>query len=169
MWAVCNGDKRDNEVLRDHFDEVRNAYGALGYADRDSRGHLLSCIKRAEAVPFSKSVLEAMATMPVFHASADAFDADTSVLVTPDGVVNCESPWPLLPHSSARLVMRCTRGSLKPERRDGTRWAQFMREVFPDQEMHDFMRRLLGYIVFGHRREHVCRSSSVAAATARAS
>jgi putative DNA primase/helicase len=156
IWAVNSGEDHDNEILRQHMDAVQGMYHSdLPHIPETQRPGMLRALVSAANVPFAKNTLKAMAAMPVFHVDASAFDADTSILVTPKGVVNCESPWPLLPHDSSRLVMRCTRGSLGPGKKEGTRWAQFMAEVFPDPEMCAFMRRLLGYIVFGHRNEHI--------------
>lgn len=143
-----------NEILRQHFDAVKTAYTEISARPNGERANMTRALIRAANVPFAEGTLKAMAAMPMFHADAGAFDSDPRILVTPAGVVNCDS-LARLPHSSARLVMRCTTGSHNPAREDGTRWAQFMSECFPDPAMCAFMRRLLGYIVFGDRERHL--------------
>ena len=156
VWAVNGGEEHDNEILREHMDAVQAMYHTdLLSVPASQRQGMVRALISAANVPFTRNTLKAMAAMPVFHTEASAFDADTSILVTPAGVVRSQAPWPVLPHDPSRLAMRCTRGSLNPELRHGTRWARFMQEVFPDAEMCAFMRRLLGYIVFGDRTEHI--------------
>ncbi len=145
-----------NEILREHFDTVEGMYSDWlpGFTDAETKKAAFKALVSAANMPVAECTLKAMAAMPEFHANAGAFDADHRILVTPDGVMASDS-MSLMKHAPERLVMRCTRGSWRKDKETGTRWAQFMREVFPTTDMHDFMRRLLGYIVFGHRDEHI--------------
>lgn len=156
-WRVWDGmtwTEGDRQVLREHFDAVEIAYQVLPTLPPEKRKEYLNYLVKAANTPFAENTLKAMSAMDAFHANAGAFDADLGNLVTPDGVVDCRS-MVVLTHSSARLVMRATRGSWRKELEDGTRWSRFMREVHPDPAVYSFMQRLFGYIVFGNRDEHI--------------
>lgn len=153
-WDGISWADGTNEVQREHFDAVESGYKMIPKMPEELREKMVGALIRAANVPYAENVLKAMASMPLFHADPSAFDSDTSLVVTPAGVIDTAS-MSVLPHDSSRLVMCCTRGSWRPEAEDGTRWAKFIQQCFPDADMHDFMRRLLGYIVFGHRNEHI--------------
>jgi len=99
-------------------------------------------------------VLKLFQELPEVHLSAEELDCHPWLLGCPNGVVDLKSG-KFLPAVEARdkLITKSTLVDYNPKKKCAT-WERFLLDVFcGDQEMVDFMQRVLGYSLTGTNKE----------------
>jgi len=105
------------------------------------------------AIGISNTLTQA-ATDPRITIPLQALDADPWALGTPTGTVDLRTGTITLPNPE-QLLTRSTAVTPDPDA-DITMWLQFLRTTFGgDQELIDYMQRLVGYSATGHIGPHV--------------
>lgn len=136
MELLEEGRIREFAHQRDPVDAYR------GFAQRSAN---LTQIAAAVKLARGKSALQLR---------AEDLDSDPYLIGTPSGTVDLRTGEVVVDRRSA-FITKSTKVGLEPAT-NSTRWLQFMQETFDgDQEMIDFMRRLLGHALVGEQREHV--------------
>lgn len=91
---------------------------------------------------------------PLVPVEAEMLDADESLINTPTGVLKADfnaRKIHFVPHNSDFLLTKITNGSVSARPYEGSRWQQFLNEVFlGDLETIEFVQRAVGYSLFGH-------------------
>jgi len=80
-------------------------------------------------------------------------DADPWLLNVRNGTVDLRDG-AIRPHRREDLLTHLCDIEFDPEA-SAPRWSQFLKEIIPDEEVRDFLRRAVGYSLTGDTREHV--------------
>lgn len=90
---------------------------------------------------------------PLMRAKAEAMDADPDLLGMPTAVLDLRTvSW--RPYRPEDRITKSTTVDYSPHA-TAPRWRQFITETFADPELADFVQRLAGYCLSGHRGEHL--------------
>src|SRR5215207_10961422 len=105
----------------------------------------------SQSEPRIRAMLSLASTEAAIVLPADAFDADDYLLGVGNGRLDLRTG-ALRPANPADLISRGTSVPYEPEAKC-PRWHRFLEEVFDgDEELIDFMRRLVGYALTGDTR-----------------
>lgn len=109
--------------------------------------------RRTLSAKGTTDLLTQAATIPALTVRADDLDNRPWELNTPTGILNLRTGT-LEPSNPDHLHTRCTRHA--PDfTADTTFWDQFLTQTFKDNDLIDYMHRLIGYSAVGVVREHV--------------
>ena len=90
---------------------------------------------------------------PLMRARAEAMDADPDLLGMPSAVLDLRTvSW--RPYRPEDRITKATTVDFDPHA-TAPRWQRFITETFADPELADFVQRLSGYGLSGHRGEHL--------------
>ncbi len=90
---------------------------------------------------------------PLLRAKAADMDADADLLGMPSGVLDLTTcNW--RPYRAEDRITKATACDYDPNAH-APRWQRFIAETFHDPELADFVQRLAGYCLSGHRGEHL--------------
>lgn len=106
------------------------------------------------SVSGTTNTLSAAATDPRITTSADQLDAHGWELNTPGGIVDLRTG-ELLPSDPAKMHTRLTRVTPRPGEYEGSRFQQFIRQTFPNEEIAAYVQRLLGYSIIGEVEQEI--------------
>ncbi len=142
-WMFFDGNRyiRDKNVLK-RFELARKICRELSAAQSDPK--LKERLSSSKTVANLLSLAKSDSRLIV---PAEDWDAETSSINTPEGLVNLKTG-KTTPSSSRHLVTKQTVVAPKPGA--CPRWERFLCEVFPNQpEIVDFMQVLMGYVMTG--------------------
>lgn len=90
---------------------------------------------------------------PLLRAKASDMDANPDLLGMPSGVLDLRTVnW--RPYRAEDRITKATACDYDPNA-SAPRWCRFITETFPDPELAEFVQRLAGYCLSGHRSEHL--------------
>jgi putative DNA primase/helicase len=146
-WMHFEGTHWKRDARLRHFDDARKLCRIEGIAaDRTVDEKRIAAAKTIAAVVQLARADQRIVIMP------EAFDSDSMALNTPAGIVNlCDAT--IRPHAGEYLT-KCT--AVAPAfDREPTTWLRFLLDVFDNDDVIAFVRRLLGYMLIGETREQV--------------
>jgi len=144
-WKQDAGDKRARQhVLRTLSRLLSDALG-----DDDLR----KAVSRCETANGIDGVLRIAAALPEFRIDADQLDADPHLLNCANGTFDLRD-FELRRHNSHDLLTQITEASYQ-ENAAGPIWQRFLDEVLPDQEVQEYLRRVVGLALIGRVEQHI--------------
>lgn len=145
-WALDEKGKAVNAVLA----VLRRAL-----VESLSDPQLRKDVRRCEGSAGIHGVLDIAGNLPGLIAPLSELDADPYLLNVANGTLDLRTRR-LRPHDPNDRITKVTRGAYRPgEVGSGTRWQRFLEEVLPDQEVRQFLQRLIGVSLLGKVVEHV--------------
>ncbi|WMI33000.1 DNA primase/helicase [Arthrobacter phage PeggyLeg03] len=133
--------------------EAREYAKAIARALPDAGTEAQNHKRRALSAKGTSDMLIQAATDPRITVTMDQLDAHAWELNTPGGIIDLRTGQ-LTPPDPTKLHTRIT--SCAPDfDADSTMWNTFLNQTFPQQELIDYMQRLVGYTVVGEVREHL--------------
>lgn len=126
---------------------------ALAIVDDQQRRAALNLARRGESSAGVSGALTLASTHEAIAISPGDLDADPFLLNCTNGTLDLRTG-ELHDHDPADLLTKITGAAYHPGAR-GAEWHQFLHRVQPDQEMREFLARLLGHSLEGRVTEHV--------------
>jgi putative DNA primase/helicase len=158
-WHAWDGrryaPKAEAELTRRAIATVRTMYHeAAGIADEKARTLFLAHIRKSESEPELRRMVTLAQSHALAHVSeAAAFDADPMLFNVQNGTVDLRDG-SLRPHRREDMLTKVAGCAFDAEAACPT-WLRFLETTFGDDEMIQFVRRLVGYFLTGEVREHI--------------
>jgi putative DNA primase/helicase len=157
-WHVWD-DKRwkaddDGEAGRVYANMIKDAYAELGQiADDTERKKAFKDLLGTERKTFAEGTLWFAGQREEMAVAASRLDHNRMLLNCANGTLDLET-MQLRRHAYEDLITKVCRGAWQPDLAE-TRWAKFTAEILPDEQIRDFVQRLMGSALPGRIREHV--------------
>jgi putative DNA primase/helicase len=156
-WAV----DQSGVAMRKLHILLRNEWEAAYKLDKDERAKRARAISRCETAAGMAGVLTAATALRPFSVEVDRLDADPYLLncangtydLSADGTDDPSERQPR-PHDPADLITKVTRAAYRTDAIDNT-WTPFLQKVLPDNEIRNYLRRVIGVALLGKVIEHI--------------
>ena len=154
-WLIWDGTRwgpdTDGQVQRWMKVIARTVTSAvlLDQGDKD----MLRAAKRAESNAGVKGALNLASTEPELAISPDDLDADPYLLNCRNGTIDLRTG-ELVKHDPALLLTKMAGAGYDPET-SGPEFAKFLERIQPDEDMREFLARLLGHALDGTVTAHI--------------
>lgn len=155
-WLVYRNGVWELDVLQDRMNfavnTVRQMQREIGFDV--ALGERVPWALKSEAVPRLKAMLEIAASNPLIATRMDQFDRDPNLLAVANGVLELSSGRLHKHHQRFMLTRKVsTNYNLDAE---CPRFLAFLERVFSgDQDLIDYVKRVVGYLLTGHTSEQV--------------
>ncbi len=140
----------DGEPMRAAIAVVKQAAQEAG---RDNDGDLAKDVRAAERMNALRGILEIAACLRPLAVAAAALDADPYLFNCMNGTLDLRTG-ALRDHDPADLITKRAGCGLDPAA-SGPTYDKFISEILPDEAVHEFVQRLMGYAMLGKVVEHV--------------
>jgi putative DNA primase/helicase len=128
---------------------------AVQAKNTEVRDTLWAHAKRSESRPSLESMVSLAQKIEPIPLSQEQLDRDPWLLNCPNGTVDLRTG-NLRRHLREDFITRITPYEIAPAEAKPARWLKFLAEIFAgDQELIDFLQRLLGYALVGEQIEHI--------------
>lgn len=144
-WVEDRGDKRAREYV------LRTLRRALGDSLGDNE--LRKAATRCESSNGIDGVLRIAAALPEFRVDAADLDADPHLLNCANGTLDLHT-FTLRPHSPDDLLTQITEAAYRDDA-VGATWERFLKQVLPDEDVRDYLQRVVGMALLGRVEAHI--------------
>lgn len=120
---------------------------------KSQRENFRTWLKTQRSDGFVKRAASSVKTTGLLDARTSDFDRNVDLLNVRNGVVDLLSG-ALMPHEPAQMLRRRADVDYVPTAEAPT-WEAFLERVMPDQEMRNYLQRIVGYSITGQTREQV--------------
>lgn len=131
---------------------VKAALRELGRLEGQERDELYQDARRSESASGLEGMLKIASALSPISASSKALDADPFLFNTPNGTVNLLTG-ETSDNDRAHLITKVSGGVLPAD--PDEEWERFIKRILPDEEVREFVQRLIGYAMLGKVTEHV--------------
>lgn len=155
-WLIWDGRRWSSDVtgqVQRWMKLVARSVHSARIADKTSDKDTLRAAKRAESNSAVKGALALASTEPEIAVMPGQLDADPYLLNCANGILDLRTGQ-LGDHDPARLLTKMTGAAYQPEAA-GPAFTKFMERIQPDQEMRDYLARLLGHGLDGTVTAHI--------------
>lgn len=157
-WLIWDGkrwaDDDTGQIWRCAKHVARNMlHSAADAPTAEDRDRLIKAARRAESATGLRAMVELAGTEKTVALAPRDLDADPYLLNVSNGIIDLRTG-NLRPHDPAAHLTKLCRAAYRPDA-EAPRFAAFLERIQPQQEMREFLRRLLGYGLLGLVVEHV--------------
>ncbi|HEY3925011.1 MAG TPA: phage/plasmid primase, P4 family [Acidothermaceae bacterium] len=156
-WLAWDGARfapdRDGAAMRAAVDTVKAALNDLTHLEGKQRDELFADVRKTESAGALEGMLRIAAALPPLAVSVDQLDADPHLFNVANGTLDLLAGT-IRPHNPSDLITKIAGCGFDPDAKSAA-FDRFLREVLPDAEVRDYVRRLLGYAMLGAVRDHI--------------
>jgi putative DNA primase/helicase len=148
--------KRDDDglALREYTTMVKDAWAELAQVTDDAdRKKAFQSLTAAEKKSNAEGALAFAACQLEMAVAASALDSNRMLLNVANGTLDLDT-MRLGQHRPEHNITKVCRGAWRPDL-DETRWSKFVAEILPDEQVRDFVQRLMGSALTGKVRDHI--------------
>jgi putative DNA primase/helicase len=132
---------------------LRSEWVAASRLSKDERATRAAAISRCETATGMAGVLTAASALQEFSVQVDQLDADPYLLNCSDWTYDLRDGT-YRHHDPADRITKVTRAACRTEAIDVT-WTPFLEKVLPDEEIRNYLRRVIGVALLGKVIEHI--------------
>lgn len=149
----------DGKRWREDTDNARVLRALRGLLERTAAANIdnsdvLKAVRATSSATQMEGVLRIARASSELVRDVDALDANAQVLNVANGTLDLRT-LELHPHDPADGITKVTRASWVPGTDwRATRWASFLAEVLPDEDVRGYLQRYVGLALLGEVREH---------------
>lgn len=151
-WHVWDGTRwaedHKGAAQRAVLEVLRQAHSE-SFDDKDLR----TDVRRCESSSGVAGVLSLASALETFAATVDDLDADPHLLNCANGTLDLRTRT-LRPHDPRDRLTKVTTGAYDPEASSEV-WETFLGRVLPDDDVREYLRRVIGQAIYGAVREHL--------------